>query len=550
MCQAGLPVAPPQGAPPQDYPQTQDYFQEQLHNAHPTSDAAGGHDGLLNPQDNELGADSWSREPELGSWSPVFNHKDDSFASNQQFASDSAVPQIDESTWTNTSTFEPGVGFGGATHQTVPPSATFESGRQIEANPLAAEVPPSSMFEQGHVPELPRTESSQMQSFDDGSILAQMHSHDDDDDSIAPPFNNTSFANNQQAVSESSVPQTDESMWTVNSPSGFYPGSEFDSATQQEVPASLPQNQLFADYGKGEVDDSNAQLPPEGEEVHSSFYRETAVANSQPELFAGNMGHYSEDTNKTPQLFQPEVVPSLSGHDAVQEEAVMDKTGSVQADPFVVGSQQENDFPEEAPVSHLDFFDNVQPEASVESLPELFGNLQPGAFLTSPSMNDVMLPHNDLEPTLQEQSGEHLSSMAPQSVPPTFPQAFVQQDEPVQNMAENIPVNHYDQDNLPADEKPLVDSLEHKSLSIDSPSGTFRPNSVGEPMQPPSVGQVPLEDTPSGFFVPGSVEQLKLHDVEYNPSDEGQPQQESVPEATFQPSVQQKSLVEGKGNAL
>lgn len=66
-------------APSQDHTQNLYFNQEQSHVA-PSSQAVGTSE-LFNPQDNELGAESWSREPELGSWSPVFNHEE---SSNQQ----------------------------------------------------------------------------------------------------------------------------------------------------------------------------------------------------------------------------------------------------------------------------------------------------------------------------------------------------------------------------------------------------------------------------------------------------------------------------------
>lgn len=545
VCQAGLPVAPPQ-----DYPQNQDYFQEQV--APPTSEAVGAPE-MLDPQDNELGADTWSQEPELGSWSPVFNHEDSSLASNQQCALESTVPQIDESTWTNASTFESGVGFGATAQQEMPPSSTFEAGPEIESNPLP-EVPPSSAFEPGKVPELPPASSSQVQSFDDGSILAQMYSGHDD--SSAPLFSHdtNSFVNNQEGVSEPSIPQTDESAWAVNSPpSRFSSGLGFKATTQQEVPASLSQTQLFADSAKREMENSNPQLLPHDVETHSSFHSETAVASSQPELFAGNEGHYGEVTNSAPRMYRPEDIPPLLGGDAVSEETTVDAS-SVQAEPFVMESRQKDSFPEEAPVPHLNVFDNVQPQASVKGMTELLGNLQPGAFPSSQAKDNILLPRSDLETPQQQQSEGFLFSMAPPDVSPALWQTSVQQDEQLQNIPENVPADYNAHIKLPSDEKLLVDSLDHKS-SMDSPSGTFKPNSIVEPMQPPSLGQAPLEQTPSGLFMPGSVsEQMKPcmpPDMESSFSDVDRPtHQESRPEVASEPSGEQRSLVDGKANEL
>lgn len=525
VCQAGLPVPP--------FQDSQDYFQEQL--VPPTSEAAGAPE-LLDPQENELGAETWSREPELGTWSPVFNHEDNSFASNQQRLPQSTVPQIDESTWTNTSTFEPGVGFGATAQQEVLHSSTFDS-RENKSNPLS-EVPSSSTLEPGKVQELLPAASSQMQSFDDhGSILAQMYSGDDDesflpqmysqntyvqgysyhethdDRNSAPLFNNDNngFVDNQEGVSERSVPNTDESTWAVNSSSSpFYSGVGFEAPTQ-EVPLFVSQAELFANSSKKEVE--NSQLLP----------HDAAVTNSQPDFFAGNEGHYSEGTN-VPQFHQPKEAPPLFGGDAVNE------------DPFVMESRQEDSFPEETPVSH---------QIQAEDMSELLGNLQQGAVPASSQNGDDMLPRSDLEPPLQEQTEEFLSSLAPPAFPPAIP--HLQQDGPLQNMAQNVPADHNAHVKLPYDEKPLADSLDQES-SMDSPSGTFKP------MQPPPLGQVPFEESPSGLFMPGSAGQVRppmLPDMESSLSDADQPrQQESVPEVTSEPSGVQQSLADGKGTAL
>ncbi|KAJ7334505.1 hypothetical protein OS493_014827 [Desmophyllum pertusum] len=473
VCQAGMPVAPSQDV---DYTPNQDYYQDWL--TPPTSQAASAPE-LTDPQDNQLAAETWSREPELGSWSPVFNHEDNSFAGNQQHAPESTVPQIDESTWTNTSsTFEhwSGVGFDATTQQQVhvPPSSTAEPGKGFDSVSHGAEAPPAP---------------SHLQSFDDD---AQMYGHDDELNSSSLLFNhdNNSFANNQQGVSEPSVPQIDESTWT-NPSSNFQPSLGFDSTMQQEVPPS----QLFADGAKEEMENPNAQMSSHDLETHPSFYNEMpAVADSQSGLFAVNKGHYNHDTNKTPQLYQPEIVPvPLFGASA----------GSLQADPFAVDStRQNNSLPEQAPGSHFNFFDNVQPEASEENLSEILGNLQPGAFPAFPVKAD---DDSNLEAPSQEPSEGFPPSMVPPSFQPPVTQVSVQQAEPSQYMVEDVPTDlnahQLEHDQLPSDDKPLADSFGHVP-SVDSPSGIFKPNSAVEPMQPHSLVATtapPLEETPSGL---------------------------------------------------
>ena len=69
MCQAGVPAAPYQDHAPNLY-----FNQQQSHVA-PSSQVAGT-SGLFDPQDNGLDDETWSREPELGTWCPVFNHKE------------------------------------------------------------------------------------------------------------------------------------------------------------------------------------------------------------------------------------------------------------------------------------------------------------------------------------------------------------------------------------------------------------------------------------------------------------------------------------------
>ena len=74
-------------APYQDHTQNLYLNQEQSHVA-PSSQTVGTPE-LFNLQDNEPSAEMWSREPELGSWSPVFNHEE---TSNQQHIPESYQP--------------------------------------------------------------------------------------------------------------------------------------------------------------------------------------------------------------------------------------------------------------------------------------------------------------------------------------------------------------------------------------------------------------------------------------------------------------------------
>ena len=87
--------------------------------------------------------------------------------------------------------------------------------------------------------------------------------------------------------------------------------------------------------------------------------------------------------------------------DAVKEKTV-DDSGPVQADLFAVDSGKKGIFPNEASSSQLNFFDNVHPQIPVEGMSELLGNLQPGAFVTSPEMGDTMLHNSDFKPSLHE----------------------------------------------------------------------------------------------------------------------------------------------------
>ena len=93
--------------------------------------------------------------------------------------------------------------------------------------------------------------------------------------------------------------------------------------------------------------------------------------------------------------------PNKYEGDAVKEKTV-DDTGPVQADLFAVDSGKKGIFPNEASSSQLNFFDNVHPQIPVEGMSELLGNLQPGAFVTSPEMGDTMLHNSDFKPSLHE----------------------------------------------------------------------------------------------------------------------------------------------------
>ena len=123
--------------------------------------------------------------------------------------------------------------------------------------------------------------------------------------------------------------------------------------------------------------------------------------------------------------------------------------------------------------------------------------------------------------------------MVPPGVPTFIPQASVQHPQPVQNVAENVPadVDHNAYIKLSSSEKPLADSLDHKP-SMDSPSGIFKPSSVVEPVQPPSLDKALSERTPADLFKPASVEHMHLH---MPPKMEGQ----------SQPSGEQESTVHG-----
>ena len=86
MCQAGVPAAPYQ-----DHAQNL-YFNQQSHVA-PSSQVAGTSE-LFDPQDNGLDIETWSPEPELGTWPPVFNHKE---TNDQQHMPESFEPGDDNS---------------------------------------------------------------------------------------------------------------------------------------------------------------------------------------------------------------------------------------------------------------------------------------------------------------------------------------------------------------------------------------------------------------------------------------------------------------------
>ena len=150
------------------------------------------------------------------------------------------------------------------------------------------------------------------------------------------------------------------------------------------------------------------------------------------------------------------------------------------------------------------------------------------------SQASVQQPEPAQGMTLPERDLELPPKMVPPGVPTSIPQASLQQPDPVQSMAENISANpdHNAYVKLPSNEKPLADSLDH-NLSMDSPLGTFKPSSVVEPVQPPSLGKEPSERSLLELFKPAPVEQMQLH---MSPKMEGQ----------FQPSGKQESTVDGK----
>ena len=145
---------------------------------------------------------------------------------------------------------------------------------------------------------------------------------------------------------------------------------------------------------------------------------------------------------------------------------------------------------------------------------------------------DMALPDGDI--ILHQRDLESPPKMVPPGVPASIPQASVQQPDPVQSMAENTSADpdHNAHVKLPSHDKSLADSLDQK-LSMDSPSGTFKPSSVVQPVQPPSLGKEPSERTLLELFKPAPVEQMQLH---MPPKMEGQ----------FQQSGKQESSVDGK----
>ena len=150
------------------------------------------------------------------------------------------------------------------------------------------------------------------------------------------------------------------------------------------------------------------------------------------------------------------------------------------------------------------------------------------------SNNDLVLQRSDLEPPPSMVPSSVPPKMVPPGVPTSIPQASVQQPDSVQSMAENTSADpdHNAHVKLPSHDKPLADSLD-QNLSIDSPSGRFKPSSVVEPVQPPSLGNEPSERTLLELFKPAPVEQMQLH---MPPKVEGQ----------FQQSGKEESTVDGK----
>lgn len=210
---------------------------------------------------------------------------------------------------------------------------------------------------------------------------------------------------------------------------------------------------------------------------------------------------------------------ALSNNDLVLHHSDLEPPLSM-VPPGVPTSTQQASFQKPEPVQA-----SLVPPGNLPSTPQAsVQQPEPPQDMALPE-GDIMLHRNDLEPP---------PKMVPPVVPTSIPQASVQQPEPVQNMAENIRADpdHDAYTKLPSHEKPLADSLDHKP-SMDSPSGTFKPSSVVEAVQPPSLGKAPSEGTPLELFKPAPVEQMQLH---MPPKMEGQ----------FQPSGKPKSVVDGK----
>jgi len=252
------------------------------------------------------------------------------------------------------------------------------------------------------------------------------------------------------------------------------------------------------------------------------------------------MLHHGGDLEPTPSMKLPGFPPAVSQVSAqsIQQVSVL------HPESLQDMSHSNNDFvshhsdleppfsmvPPGVPASTQDFFQ--EPE-SVQASTVPPGNLPllPQASVQQPEppqdmalKEDVFMLRRDLEPP---------PNMVLSGVPTSIPQASDQQPEPVQNVAENIPADpdHNAHVKLPSRENSLEDSLDRKS-SMDSPSVTFNPTPVVEPVQPPTVCKRPSEGNSVELFQPAPVEQMKLN-------------MPSKMEVQFQPSGKQESTVDG-----
>ena len=176
------------------------------------------------------------------------------------------------------------------------------------------------------------------------------------------------------------------------------------------------------------------QYPEAAQASHRSFFdivQPQAPMEGMSELH-GNLhpGAFSVTTAEGDvMLHHSDIEPSL-------QESVLE-------DPFLV---QKDSFLQEAPVSDLNFFDNEhQPQAPMESMSELHGNFQAGAFLASPAEGHVISHSSNLEPPSQEQYEAVPRSAVPPGVQPNIPQNIIEQPETLQNMAfseGNVKLHH------------------------------------------------------------------------------------------------------------
>ena len=165
----------------------------------------------------------------------------------------------------------------------------------------------------------------------------------------------------------------------------------------------------------------------------------------------------------------------------------------VQADPFAMQSGQKDSYLKEAPVSHQNFFDNVKPQAPMEGMSELHGNLQHGAFPVTRAEGDVMLHHGDIEPSLQE---------------PVQADSFAVQNGHKDSFLEEAPVSNLN----------LSDNEHQSQPPIEGMSGLLANLQPGALPAPPAEGDVMSH---SGDLEPPLQEQY-----------------EAVPPSTVPPGVQ------------